>query len=131
MATINYAVYKDATGQIVWSGSCDDSQLPTMGGTGLSAVQVANRVEPSLYYFPAGVLTLRPLMNISSVVQGQQLTLTGVPYGSIIRVLHNALLTVPQDDATGIVQFNFSTPGRYLVRVELFPYRDYIEEFRV
>lgn len=131
MAIVSYLTYQLTTGQITWVGTCQDSQLLTMGGPGLGVLSGEGKVEPSLYYIAGGVLTERPQFSINSTVQGNKLTLTNVPYGAAVKILGNALQTIVQDSADLIMEITMPQAGRYVVRVILFPYREWIEEFNI
>lgn len=116
---INYAVYEQATGRILKTGVCaeTDLDLQLTGTKGCSVVK--SSADDTLHYIRNGVREVRPEMNPS--LSGA--TLSALPVGcsvyvdgeQVVDVLEGSVITFEKKQET----------DTYKVLVSLFPYLDY------
>lgn len=119
---VNAATYRPTTGEVVaiYSAYLDSVEVMSKD-SGLPFV-IANEelaANTDLYFVQDEKILLRPLMPIDRV--GTRFA--GVPPGSQVFV-DGALMGTCGD---GIVELEISAPGRYVVRLELFPFLSYEE----
>ena len=118
-----FTEYDAATGKIggVHSGclSADDARSRVFW-PGMNAV-VPGEFNGTTHYIHNGKPTPRP----ASPISRSGLTLSNVPTG--------ATLTIDGShySAQGTVSLNFPLPGTYVLRVECFPYLDFVDEVTV
>lgn len=118
--------YDQSSGEIKSQvlGLIEDAQRETLEGYGLSTVIVPNTdflFSQYEYYILNGEVTERP----ASPVSRTGLTLLDVPVGSKLYI--NGV----SYDAEGTVELEFTLPGTYSLRVECFPYLDWVDEVTV
>ncbi len=118
-----WAIY-NAQGEItkVLSAPADslaDNMIP-----GEAAIQLLMGVDGELFYVDLSgtpTLTARPVMPLSigslNFTTAQTLTITGIPIGTTLH--HPDGQTVVDD---GFVEWGAEEPGKYLLRLENFPY---------
>lgn len=115
---MNFTFYR-ATGEIVSSGFGPElfAQLnhPADGG------YVEGEYSRDTHYIHNGQPTPRP----ASPITRSGLTLNNVPTGSTLFIDGTAY------PAQGTVDLSFPLPGTYALRVECFPYLDFVDEVTV
>jgi hypothetical protein len=111
-----YATYDPATGEILRSGQCQESDLELQAGDGQATIE---RENPDHHdgnaYVLEGVITERPAM--PATIDG--MAISSIPVG--------AVLTIESVDYTitdGEAELSFTLPGTYHVKLALFPYLD-------
>lgn len=119
---VNAATYRPTTGEVVaiYSAYLDSVEVMSKG-SGLPFV-IANEeleADPDLYFVKDGRVLRRPWMPIDRV--GTRFT--GVPPGS--QVFVDGVQMGVCDD--GILDLEIPAPGRYVVRLEMFPFQPYEE----
>ena len=118
-----FTEYNSATGQLGGTHggySTSSEALAQVFWPGMNAV-IEGQHNPRTHYIHNGQPTPRP----ASPISRSGLTLSNVPTG--------ATLTIDGThySAQGTVALNFPLPGTYALRVECFPYLDFVDEVTV
>jgi hypothetical protein len=117
MDTVTY--YDPATGKI--AATYSGTRLEDMDLVYVDCEKVDGSHDGLLHYVPNGEVTERP----ASPVTRTDLTLHDVPAGSKLHI--NGV----SYDAAGTVDLEFPLSGTYSLRVESFPYLDFVDEVTV
>ena len=114
----------DADGRMINMAVCDDSAAQTteFEGYGLTVLVIPDRrdlPDPSSEYVSGGALTARP--DQATAVSGTNLINLPIP----------AWVTIGEDRyevTDGTAELSFPIPGKYGVKVEAYPYKDWYGE---
>lgn len=111
-------VYENATGKILGAAitPTPDLQIPPEGAQQIT-LEDDQMLELENYYIQNSVLSLRPEMPMT--INENIIT---VPPGTFFSVVGEAVAEGISED--GVLDFEFSEPGEYIVRLSLFPYLD-------
>lgn len=116
---IGFTVYACETGKVHWVGSCrpEDVELQVAGLSG-RCVLAGVELKSGEYVDPNdGMPKLRPEMPVTQ--DGNTLT---VPPNTEFQVIGPAETSGVTED--GVLEFEFSEPGTYTIKLSNFPYLD-------
>lgn len=122
---VSAVTYRPATGEVVAIYSAYLDSIRIMSKESGLPFAIANEelvANPDMYFVEDGDIRRRPAMPIERA--GTRFI--GVPLGSQVFV-DGALMGVCED---GVLELEIPAPGRYFVRVELFPFQPYEEILR-
>jgi hypothetical protein len=135
-----YAVYLKATGQIVRAvvvgdgapvpGSVPPTDEPDFGALEMSAAEFEFWALRYVTGDPPAIAP-RPPSPVKGAKDGDTITLSDVPIGSMITVVGANNYIAKAEDASGIVVLPFHGPGRYNLHVESFPALEYRATFDI
>lgn len=119
---VNAVAYRPATGEVVAIYSAYLDSIRIMSNESGLPFAIANGelvTDPDMYFVEDGEIRRRPSMPIERA----GVRFTGVPVGSHVFV-DGTPMGVCDD---GVLELEIPAPGRYLVRMELFPFQPYEE----
>lgn len=120
---MNYFVADDLTGRILKTGSCAQIDLALQAGSGQTAIEGTASEDQ---YILSGELITRPENPISQdefmVSVGEQVTFSGIPIPSTFRCEN--IVTPINDVLDPDFVWSSLTPGKFVFRVDAFPYQD-------
>lgn len=132
--TMRHAIYRLATGEIIQTHTSNKATPPGNPFPEEAAVVAVDEdVDHDTHYIDLATSTAipRPAMPISVDrldVTGDgldEILLSGIPEGALIRLQEDAVIAEADGEFVGTVEL----PGRYMLRVTLFPYQDWMELF--
>ena len=131
MSSVDFFVH-DAAGRILRAGLCRDVDVPFQAmEPGEVSVAAPGRVEPFLFYVLNGVVTPRPASAVAGSLNGNTITLTGVPMGCTVNLSGSVYTSTVMDDPSGILAFVAPGAGSYTVNCDPWPTLPYAETFTV
>jgi hypothetical protein len=110
---MNFVVYDDA-GRILRSGSCMEMDFEAQAGPDEFIIEASGSDESD--YVASGNVVSRPLLPVE--VSGKTII---VPSGTVFTVLSPRMSGIATD---GVLEFEFSEPGKYTVHLSNWPYRE-------
>lgn len=111
---IDYILYEPITGKIVQTGQSPESQIDIQGTKDYK--MLVAKGEPETHYVYSGSLMLRPDMSLTI----EDNKIHGIPVPSSI-FINGTYYPCTEEE----VDFDFTFPGEYHVRIESFPYLDF------